>query len=134
MLLTEGVRAGLRRQLSARYVDESRCLRAVFVAPAWEEQLINGVRVSNTGRELAVDPAFAERVLDALGRELERADVSPVVLLCRQDARRHLRTLIEHRFWTVPVLTFQELMPDLQIERLATLGQEFPEPVRAEAG
>ena len=42
------------------------------------------------------------------------ADVKPV-LLCSLDVRRHLRKLMEVDFFELPVLSYQELAPDLRI-------------------
>jgi type III secretion protein V len=37
------------------------------------------------------------------------------VLLCSLDVRRHLRKLLEVEFFELPVLSYQELAPDLKI-------------------
>ena len=37
------------------------------------------------------------------------------VLLCSLDVRRHLRKLMEVDFFDLPVLSYQELAPDLRI-------------------
>lgn len=122
--LTEGVRAGLRRQLSARYAGEDRTMHALFLSPEWEEELVNGVRVTSSGPQLALDPKFAESVLEAVAEALAHPSPAVPVLLCRQDARRHVRKLLEVRFWELPVLSFQELTPDLQVVQVATLGPD----------
>ncbi|TIX78611.1 MAG: EscV/YscV/HrcV family type III secretion system export apparatus protein, partial [Mesorhizobium sp.] len=58
--------------------------------------------------------------------EIDRAlsqnatDVSPVVLAA-MDVRRHMRSLLTHNAIELPVLSFQELAQEFNVQPLATI-------------
>src|SRR3546814_1185686 len=67
--------------------------------------------------QLAISPELAARLGNEVRAQLARQPegVRPV-LLCSLDVRRHLRKLMEVDFFDLPVLSYQELAPDLRIE------------------
>ena len=121
VVLTEYVRVALRRHISDRHAAEDRSLKVLVVHPELEDKLRNSVRVSSAGSQLAIDPELAANVLGQVG-EWRRSEggSSGMVLLGSLDVRRHLRKLIEVDYFDLPVLSFQELVPDV---KLIPLGQ-----------
>jgi type III secretion protein V len=115
--LTELVRAALKRQVSDRFAAADRSLEALLVQPELEDRLRQSVRVTNGVPQLAVDPDTAKAVMGSI-RASESAAAKRPVVLCSPDVRRHLRTLIETEFPSLPVLSFQELFSDLRIVRV----------------
>jgi type III secretion protein V len=121
VLLTEYVRVALRRHISDRYAAIDRTLKVLVVHPELEDKLRNSVRVSSAGTQLAIDPEVAARVIGEIGQwKRSEHGIAGMVLLCSLDVRRHLRKLTEVEFFDLPVLSFQELVPDI---RLIPLGQ-----------
>ncbi|HJT99151.1 MAG TPA: FHIPEP family type III secretion protein, partial [Rhodanobacteraceae bacterium] len=121
VLVTEYVRVGLRRHISDRYAAADRTLKVLVVHPELEDKLRNSVRVSSAGTQLAIDPEVAARVIAEIGGwKRNEGALDGIVLLCSLDVRRHLRKLTEVEFFELPVLSFQELVPDI---RLIPLGQ-----------
>jgi len=121
VLLTEYVRVGLRRHISDRYAGADRTLKVLVVHPELEDKLRNSVRVSSAGTQLAIDPEVAARVIAEIGNwKRNEGTFDGIVLLSSLDVRRHLRKLTEVEFFELPVLSFQELVPDI---RLIPLGQ-----------
>ena len=110
--LTERCRQGLARQLSHQHAREGT-LFAFLVDPAVEEALRQG------GPALAVDPALAARILAGVTRLAARGSA---VLLASPDVRRLLRRLLEGAFPHVSVLTWGELVADLQVRPLGKLS------------
>ncbi len=121
VVLTEYVRVALRRHISDRHAAEDRSLKVLVVHPELEDKLRNSVRVSSAGSQLAIDPELAANVLGQIG-EWRRSEggSSGMVLLGSLDVRRHLRKLIEVDYFDLPVLSFQEVVPDV---KLIPLGQ-----------
>jgi len=121
VLLTEYVRVALRRHISDRHAAEDRTLKVLVVHPELEDKLRNSVRVSSAGSQLAIDPELAARVLAQIG-DWRRSEggFRGIVLLGSLDVRRHLRKLTEVEYFELPVLSFQELVPDI---KLVPLGQ-----------
>jgi len=60
-------------------------------------------------------------LLESIKRTLgHRAAMTPrAVLLTSMDIRRYLRKLIEQDLYEIPVLSYQELTPDINIQPLA---------------
>jgi type III secretion protein V len=116
VLLTEYVRVALKREIAERYADAERTLHVLLIHPELEDRLRQSVRVAGGASQLAISPELAARLGNEVRAHLARqaAGVRPV-LLCSLDVRRHLRKLMEVDFFDLPVLSYQELAPDLRI-------------------
>lgn len=116
VLLTEYVRVALKREIADRYADAERNLHVLLIHPELEDKLRQSVRVSGGASQLAIAPELAARLAGEVRAQLARQGegVRPV-LLCSLDVRRHLRKLLEVEFFELPVLSYQELAPDLKI-------------------
>jgi len=109
VLVAEYVRMALRRHLSYRYADQAHALR-VLVA-----RLRRSVHNGPAGTQLAVEPELASRLLAQIGEFARGEHGATMVLLSSMDVRRHLRKLTEAEYADIPVLSYQELVPDLQL-------------------
>ena len=116
VLLTEYVRVALKREIADRYADADRTLHVLLIHPELEDKLRQSVRVAGGASQLAISPELAARLGNEVRSQLARQPegVRPV-LLCSLDVRRHLRKLMEVDFFDLPVLSYQELAPDLRI-------------------
>lgn len=116
VLLTEYVRVALKREIADRYADAERILHVLLIHPELEDRLRQSVRVAGGASQLAIAPELAARLNAEVRAQLARQpdEVRPV-LLCSLDVRRHLRKLLEVDFFDLPVLSYQELAPDLRI-------------------
>jgi len=120
VLVSEYVRVALRRHISDRYAGASRILQVVVAHPELEDRLRRSVHVSGGSAQLAVEPQLAESLLAQIHGRVDGSADTNVALLCSMDVRRHLRKLTEIEFPTLPVLSYQELVPDV---KLVPLGQ-----------
>jgi len=120
VLVAEYVRMALRRHLSYRYADDNHVLRVLVARPELEERLRRSVHTGPAGTQLAVEPDLAARLLAQVGEHARGEHGSAMVLLSSMDVRRHLRKLTEAEYADIPVLSYQELVPDL---RLVPVGQ-----------
>jgi type III secretion protein V len=121
-LLTEFVRHALREQLCHELAPKGRL--GVFVLdPELEDLLTQGIRQSAAGSFLALSPHESNRVVDVirevLAREQERHAQS--VIVCAQDVRRFLRTLLEPDLPDVVVLSVGELSPEISVSVRGTV-------------
>ena len=115
VLLTEYVRVALKREIADRYSDSDRNLR-MLIHPELEDKLRQSVRAAGGASQLAISrlnspPAWQR---GARTSAAWASDIRPV-LLCSLDVRRHLRKVMEVDFFELPVLSYQELAPDLRI-------------------
>ncbi|MGH8082043.1 MAG: FHIPEP family type III secretion protein [Lysobacter sp.] len=116
VLLTEYVRVALKREIADRYADGDRTMQVLLIHPELEDRLRQSVRVAGGATQLAISPELAGRLGAEVRSHLARqAEGVKPVLLCSLDVRRHLRKLLEIDFFELPVLSYQELAPDLRI-------------------
>lgn len=115
VLVAEYVRMALRRHLSYRYADHAHALRVLVARPELEERLRRSVHTGPAGTQLAVEPELASRLLAQIGEFARGEHGASMVLLSSMDVRRHLRKLTEAEYADIPVLSYQELVPDLQL-------------------
>ncbi|MBR5588154.1 MAG: FHIPEP family type III secretion protein, partial [Kiritimatiellae bacterium] len=76
-----------------------------------------------SGSYLALDAETVRRLLRQLHQtmgDLSQVAQKPVVVV-PVDIRRYFRKLIDKEFYDVPVLSYQELSPDIQIQPLGRL-------------
>lgn len=118
--VTEYVRVSLRRHIGYRYADGDRMLRVLVARPELEERLRRSVHNGPAGAQLAVEPDLATRLLMQIGDYTRGDHGASIVMLSSADVRRHLRKLTEAEYADIPVLSYQELVPDL---RLVPVGQ-----------
>jgi type III secretion protein V len=118
--VTEYVRVSLRRHIGYRYADGDHMLRVLVARPELEERLRRSVHNGPAGAQLAVEPDLATRLLMQIGDYTRGDHGASIVMLSSADVRRHLRKLTEAEYADIPVLSYQELVPDL---RLVPVGQ-----------
>jgi type III secretion protein V len=113
--LTEFTRIALRRQVSHQVAPDGK-LSALMLEPALEEMLRQSVRVAGGVSQLALEPQAAQRISQSIAHAVARH--RPAALVTGIDVRWHLRKLIEPECFDMPVLSYHELMPNLQLDVL----------------
>ena len=122
VLLAEHVRSALKRQISFRLADRNNTIAAYVLQPSAEDVVRKAVRSAPTGTFL--DPSGEDT--QALVMQIERtlaqtsAGVVPAVLTA-PDVRRHMRSLLVHHGLELPVLSYQDLSPEFNVQPLATI-------------
>jgi len=85
-----------------------------------EDTLRSAVRQTSGGSYLALDPPVSKRLVESIRKTV--GDISErthkPVLLTSMDIRRYLRKLIEQDLYELPVLSYQELTQDINIQPL----------------
>ncbi len=123
VLLTEYARMGLKRYISHKYANTHGFLPVYLLAPATEQAVRDAIRQTSGGSYLAMDPEqstmLLERIKDAVGPPATSAQRP--VLLTTMDIRRYVRKLIENDLYQLPVLSYQELSAELNIQPLARI-------------
>ena len=121
VMLTEYVRVALKRHISFRHSSGQNILPAYLLSPAVEDTVRGAVRQTSGGSYLALDPGISRQLLENIKNtvgDLSRSMQRPV-LLTSMDIRRYLRKMIEQDLYELPVLSYQELTQDINIQPLA---------------
>ncbi|RWO99810.1 type III secretion system export apparatus subunit SctV [Mesorhizobium sp.] len=124
VLLTEHVRCALKRQICFRHSVGRTLLPAYILTPEVEDTVRNAIRQTSAGSYLALDPGTKRKIIDSVRDAI--GDVGPQphkpVLLTSIDIRRYLRKIIEVDLYGLPVLSYQELIPDISVQPLARIS------------
>jgi flagellar biosynthesis protein FlhA len=123
-ILTEYVRHALARTICKQYVDEKDRLWCVTLDPALEE-LINGhLERSDRGTTNTMPPVTAQKVTQQIvskSSEMTQAGRS-AVLLCGPQIRASVRRMVEPTAPQLPVLGYNEIVPEVAVEAVALVG------------
>jgi type III secretion protein V len=123
VILTEYVRAALRRQLSFQYARGGRTLAAWLIEPMIEDAIRGAITKTQTGSFLALEPDLSRDVLAAFRRAfVERPAGAPPVVLTSMEIRRYVKKLVEIEHPDCVVLSYQELAPTINIQPVGRIG------------
>ncbi|HEY3829840.1 MAG TPA: flagellar biosynthesis protein FlhA [Solirubrobacteraceae bacterium] len=123
-LLTEYARQALGRAITAPHLDERLCLRAITLDPAIEQEVATSITQTTDGEYLAIDPPRAQAIVGALRAQVEHATAQGgrgAVLLCSARVRRHLRRLIAQAQPHLPVCSYNEIAPGVNVETIGVI-------------
>jgi flagellar biosynthesis protein FlhA len=127
-LLTEYARQALGRAITAPHLDDRLCLRAITLDPAIEQEVATSITQTTDGEYLAMDPPRAQAIVGALRSEVEGASARAnsnggrgPVLLCSARVRRHLRRLIAQAQPHLPVCSYNEIAPGVNVETIGVI-------------
>ena len=120
ILLAEHIRTSLSRQISYQYSVGYNLLPAFLLDSQVEETVRNGIRQTSTASYIALDPEVSKQIVAAVrktvGAALEGENVP--VLITAMDIRRYVRRLIETDIPELPVLSYQEVTPEITLQPL----------------
>ncbi len=116
--LTEHVRAALRRQITAKYTGPSGALPVYLLDPMIEETIRESIHKTATGSYLALEPQLSRDILAAVGRTITAGNA---VILTSAEIRRYVKRLVESEFPNMPVLSYQELSAETQLQPLGRI-------------
>jgi type III secretion protein V len=123
VLLTEYVRGSLKRHISHKYSAGRNMLPAYLLAPRVEETIRAAIRQTSAGSYLALDPAVGKKLVENIKKAVGKLPSTGhlPVLLASMDIRRYLRKLIEQDLYDLQVVSYQELVPEINIQPLARI-------------
>jgi len=123
VLLVEYVRAALSRYISYKFSGGQNIVAAYLLDPSLEEKIRKSVRQTSGGSYLAMDPATVRSILAVVKRtigDMNKIPQKPVIIVS-VDIRRYFRKMIEKDYYELPVLSFQELSAEINIQPLGRL-------------
>jgi len=121
--LTEYVRRGLGRAITAANVGSDGGLDVFTLDPSLEEMLINSVRQTTAGPRPVPEPEVGRRLLAEIARQAEATaatGLSPI-LLCSPQARRVVRHFVERAVPELTVISHAEVAPGTPVRSLGVV-------------
>ncbi len=124
VLLVEYVRTSLKRQISYQYGTALNMLPAYLFDTALEDEFRAAIRQTSAGAYLTLDPNVSARFLQNLKKEIGTLpQVPPMpVILTSMDIRRYVRKTIEAEYVDLPVISYQELTPEITVQPLGRIS------------
>jgi flagellar biosynthesis protein FlhA len=116
-LLAEHARQALGRQITSQYLDENRRLAVITLAPSWQQELARNVVQTERGPTVHLEPNLAQQLIQLLHESMERLAGSghQPVLLCPARIRLPLRRFTELSLPSLVVVSFSEIVPNLEV-------------------
>jgi type III secretion protein V len=123
-MLVEYCRVHLKRYISFKYSRGSSTLLVYLLDPQIEEMIRNSIQVTETGNYLALEPQITSEILQAIRMEVESIPHSGQfpVIVTQMDIRRFVRLIVALDFPNMGVISFQELVPEMQLQPIATIS------------
>lgn len=123
-VLTEYVRQALARQITHTFTQTGEPLRVISVGPSLEKAIADAVQHTEHGSYLALDPERTQIIYSALSEQISRvvdAGHSPV-LLSSPATRMYIRQLLDRIMPDIPILSFNELEPHVEIQSVGVVN------------
>ncbi|MDQ2756710.1 MAG: flagellar biosynthesis protein FlhA [Actinomycetota bacterium] len=121
--LVESARSALGPAIIAPHASGG-VAHVISMEPRLEQMLLEAMRPTDVGPQLALDPDLGQSFMDQLsqlGREAEEANVRPV-LVCAPQIRPALRRLLRASISGLPVLSYQELVGCTQVRSVGVVS------------
>jgi len=122
-VLTEYVRQSLSRTISACFSEGGKRLQVITLDPALEKRIADSLQQTVHGTYPVLEPETAQQILRGISSlldKLRQKGLSPVVLTSPR-LRLPFRRLIERYISDLPVLSFNEILPQLEVESVGVL-------------
>ncbi|MCR6096059.1 flagellar biosynthesis protein FlhA [Salipaludibacillus agaradhaerens] len=123
-LLTEYVRQALSRQISKQYAEEGEPLYVITVSSSVEKMVADAIQQTEHGAFLNLDPNSTQAIIQSMMTEVEKMQEmgQMPMLLCSPAVRMYIRHLIERYMPHVPVLSYNELEPHIEVQSVGVVN------------
>lgn len=126
LMLTEHIRAGLKRYITHKYAGHGNTLAVYLLDPQVEDMVREAIRTTEKGNYLALEPEITQELIEAVGKEIAShpfpPGARPPVILTTAEIRRYFRKVIELEFPQLSVLSYQELSENLRIQPISRVN------------
>jgi flagellar biosynthesis protein FlhA len=123
-VLTEYVRQSLSRQITQQYSQKGETLKVITIGPTLEKKITESVQQTEQGSYLALDPVSTQTVYQKLNEQINRLLQSgqQPIFLTSPTIRMYLRQVVERTMQDIPVLSYSELEPNVEIQSVGVVN------------
>jgi len=123
-ILAEYVRQSLSRQITNQFTSGNEALRVITVGPSLEKKIAESVQQSEHGSYLALDPSSSQLIYHKLSEQVTKMLQSgqQPLILTSPTIRMYLRQLLERTMQEIPVLSYSELEPSVEIQSVGVVN------------
>jgi type III secretion protein V len=134
-MLGEVTRVALRGQICFDVAGPAKVVPLLLIEPALEDELRRRLHETPFSLKMVLDEAVTGRllsVLDHYAGQIDRLGAS-LAVLASLEIRRYLAGLLKRAGSSVPVLSYDEVAPDFQVEVVGTIQHTWLFPVEQQA-
>ena len=119
--LTEHVRATMARSISSSYSQDGEILEVMTFDRNVETRIQDALHNTDHGSYLALEPGFAQALINSLSQALQNVAGSSPVLLCTPTIRLHVKRLTERYLPGLAIISHNEIAPHLKVRSVGTV-------------
>jgi len=124
-VLSERLRAALGRQICLLNSDREKNMYAVTLSNEWEKLLDDSCQRTELGTMFLLNPLQVQDLVEMTGEALNRVRQTynrVPVILCSPRIRLPLFQLLDRHIPLVTVMSYSELIPDIQVHAVGAVG------------
>lgn len=124
-VLSERLRAALGRQICLGHSDKNKVMYAVTLSNEWEKILDDSCQRTELGTMFLLNPLQVQELIETTAETLKRVQNTygrMPVILCSPRIRLPLYQLLDRHIPMISVLSYSELIPDIQVQAVGTIG------------
>ncbi|MEJ2729210.1 MAG: flagellar biosynthesis protein FlhA [Deltaproteobacteria bacterium] len=122
-ILTEHVRHALARTITKMHLTPEGHIAAITLGHSLESTISGALHQTDHGSFLSLDPSVAQQMMNNLAASLEKMpslNYQPVVM-CSSQIRYHVKRLIDRFMPHIVVLSYDEILSNVEIQSLDML-------------
>jgi len=123
-ILTEYVRQALAKQITNQYIQDNNPLKVITLSGQVEKLIADHVQQTEHGNYLALEPSSSQAILENIRKQIEQMqsyNQTPIIL-CSPAIRMYVRELTERYFPQVPILSYNELDANIEIQSVGVVN------------
>ncbi|MBQ2644336.1 FHIPEP family type III secretion protein [bacterium] len=127
-ILSERLRAALGRQICLSNSTQDKVLYALTLSAEWEKVLDDSCQRTELGTMFLLNPLQVQELIESSATTLMRAHQNigrQPVILCSPRIRLPLYQLLERHIPTIVVISYSELITDIRVEAVDTIGESY---------
>jgi flagellar biosynthesis protein FlhA len=124
-VLSERLRAALGRQICISHSDASKTMYAVTLSNDWERILDDSCQRTELGTMFLLNPLQVQELIENTVSTLTYVQQNyghMPVILCSPRIRLPLFQLLDRHIPMVSIISYSELIPDIQVQAVGTVG------------
>lgn len=121
-ITVEYVRQALKRTITRRFADAGQ-IRVLTLDTETENKIVAGVKKSEQGSYLALDPMTIQKLMNSLNEQIERVKevVPSPIVLTSPIVRVYFKKLVDQFIPNITVLSFNEIDNTVQIQAVGNV-------------
>ncbi|WP_210363834.1 flagellar biosynthesis protein FlhA [Bacillus sp. REN3] len=125
-ILAEYVRQALARQITSQYARADETMKVITLSGRVEKLIAEGVQQTEHGNYLSLDPGVSQSILESVASQVEQLSLmeQTPILLCSPAVRMYVRQLTERYFAQIPVLSYNELEANVEVQSVGVVNVE----------